>query len=242
MLSDDFLVEIAKSKEPGAPVGDCRTRADQRIRHRRAGRSRRPRRGAQGRGQQAARALSRFGHTTVARNARRTTRTWPSCSSSAPTFRPTCSSNWSKRLPRRCARSCLPRRRRKCATAHHQNGGGCVQASRAHRGVAQSAARRPGARFAGEGRSGTAQDPAVAAGPRPANPRKRSEAFATLCGVSGQMMKNLVRQQSDETVVILGKAVGLGWPDLKGISDADDERTSWPRPIGPRRCSVHSPA
>jgi uncharacterized protein (DUF2336 family) len=41
------------------------------------------------------------------------------------------------------------------------------------------------------------------------------ETFATLCGISGQMLKNLVRQQSDETIVILGKAAGLGWPDLK---------------------------
>ena len=43
------------------------------------------------------------------------------------------------------------------------------------------------------------------------------ETFATLCGISGQMLKNLVRQQSDETIVILGKAAGLGWPDLKEL-------------------------
>ena len=41
------------------------------------------------------------------------------------------------------------------------------------------------------------------------------DVFASLCGVSTAMLKNLVRQQSDETLVILGKAVGLGWPDLK---------------------------
>jgi uncharacterized protein (DUF2336 family) len=50
---------------------------------------------------------------------------------------------------------------------------------------------------------------------RAGKPAEAVEAFATLCGVSGQMMKNLVRQQSDETIVILAKAVGLGWPDLK---------------------------
>jgi uncharacterized protein (DUF2336 family) len=50
---------------------------------------------------------------------------------------------------------------------------------------------------------------------RAGKPAEAVETFATLCGVSGQMMKNLVRQQSDETVVILGKAAGIGWPDLK---------------------------
>ena len=43
------------------------------------------------------------------------------------------------------------------------------------------------------------------------------EAFAALCGVSPQTMKNLARQQSDETIVILAKAVGLGWPEVKDL-------------------------
>jgi hypothetical protein len=43
------------------------------------------------------------------------------------------------------------------------------------------------------------------------------DALASLFGVSNYVVKNLVRQQADETIIILGKAVGLGWPDLKEI-------------------------
>jgi hypothetical protein len=52
---------------------------------------------------------------------------------------------------------------------------------------------------------------------RSGKPAEAVEVFAALCGVPPQMLKNLVRQQSDETLVILGKAVGLGWPDLKEL-------------------------
>ena len=43
------------------------------------------------------------------------------------------------------------------------------------------------------------------------------DALASLFGVSNYVVKNLIRQQADETIVILGKAVGLGWPDVNEI-------------------------
>ncbi|MGZ5803052.1 MAG: DUF2336 domain-containing protein [Xanthobacteraceae bacterium] len=43
------------------------------------------------------------------------------------------------------------------------------------------------------------------------------DALASLFGVSNYVVKNLIRQQADETLVILGKAVGLGWPDINEI-------------------------
>jgi uncharacterized protein (DUF2336 family) len=42
-------------------------------------------------------------------------------------------------------------------------------------------------------------------------------ALAELCEVSVKAIKNLVHQDSDEGVVILGKAVGLGWTDVKDV-------------------------
>lgn len=46
------------------------------------------------------------------------------------------------------------------------------------------------------------------------------DAMASLFGVSNYVVKNLIRQQADETLVILGKAVGLGWPDMNEILTA----------------------
>jgi len=43
------------------------------------------------------------------------------------------------------------------------------------------------------------------------------DALGALLGVSNYVVKNLIRQQADETLVILGKAVGLGWPDISEI-------------------------
>jgi hypothetical protein len=43
------------------------------------------------------------------------------------------------------------------------------------------------------------------------------DALGALFGVSNYVVKNLIRQQADETLVILGKAVGLGWPDINEI-------------------------
>jgi hypothetical protein len=50
-----------------------------------------------------------------------------------------------------------------------------------------------------------------------ANVAELIDAMASLFGVSNYVVKNLIRQQADETIVILGKAVGLGWPDLTEI-------------------------
>ena len=52
---------------------------------------------------------------------------------------------------------------------------------------------------------------------RSGKPSELIDALASLCGVSNYVVKNLVRQQAAETVVILGKATGLGWPDINII-------------------------
>lgn len=42
-------------------------------------------------------------------------------------------------------------------------------------------------------------------------------AFAALGEVPVELVKNLVRQRSDEGMVILGKAAGLAWPDMRNV-------------------------
>jgi uncharacterized protein (DUF2336 family) len=42
-------------------------------------------------------------------------------------------------------------------------------------------------------------------------------AFARVCGVPVAAIKNLVRQGADDGFIILGKAAGLGWPEMKDV-------------------------
>jgi uncharacterized protein (DUF2336 family) len=48
-------------------------------------------------------------------------------------------------------------------------------------------------------------------------PTDTINAMAELCEVSDKAIKNLVRQDSEEGIIILGKATGLGWSDVKDV-------------------------
>ncbi|MBV9557935.1 MAG: DUF2336 domain-containing protein, partial [Pseudolabrys sp.] len=43
------------------------------------------------------------------------------------------------------------------------------------------------------------------------------ETLALLCGVSAASLRNIVHQGADEIVLILGKAMNLGWPEVQDV-------------------------
>jgi uncharacterized protein (DUF2336 family) len=55
---------------------------------------------------------------------------------------------------------------------------------------------------------------------REGNASETLAAFAALCEVPVASLKNLVRQGADDGFVILGKAAGLGWPEMKEVLSA----------------------
>jgi uncharacterized protein (DUF2336 family) len=48
-------------------------------------------------------------------------------------------------------------------------------------------------------------------------PAETIDALALLSGVPLRAVKHIVQQQADDGIIILGKAGGLGWPDLKNV-------------------------
>jgi hypothetical protein len=58
------------------------------------------------------------------------------------------------------------------------------------------------------------------------------DALAIHCEVPVSAVKNIVQQEADMGMLVLGKASGIGWPDMKGIlSVALPEKTKAPEDV-----------
>jgi transcriptional regulator of met regulon len=57
----------------------------------------------------------------------------------------------------------------------------------------------------------------IAQGIEARNVEQLTDAFAAYCGVPSQTVADLVQEQSDEGMLVLGKASSMAWPELERI-------------------------